>query len=220
MAEFYHAEWPPGGFDRDVIDKQLGVIREKQGGLVGHNFEMKLRMGDKYFAFLTSKDECEREQAEGLQQAMLYVNDLTKRVIDSSDILEIHRLVLGKKSGAGELRNDHVNGTAHWAQGVQDLARGQLSVMDFGQRHPVEEAAIAHLDFVQIFPFFEGNGRIARLLMNMLLIRGQYPPITIGEDKRGQYNSLLVWAMAGEIHPFVWFIAKCTETTLDTLSQV
>jgi Fic family protein len=49
--------------------------------------------------------------------------------------------------------------------------------------HPVEYAALAHLHFVLIHPFIDGNGRTARLLMNLVLLQQGYvitiiPPVT------------------------------------------
>ena len=38
-------------------------------------------------------------------------------------------------------------------------------------KHPVETAALAHKEFVFIHPFIDGNGRVARLLMNLILYK-------------------------------------------------
>lgn len=45
----------------------------------------------------------------------------------------------------------------------------------------------AHLRFVTIHPFADGNGRTARLLMNLLLIRAGYPPVAIRPEDRTLY---------------------------------
>jgi Fic family protein len=59
------------------------------------------------------------------------------------------------------------------------------------QLNPVERAALAHLKFVTIHPFGDGNGRISRLLMNHLLDMSQYPMFNIDyKDRRGYYNAL------------------------------
>ncbi|MEG4807994.1 Fic family protein [Microcoleus sp. F8-D3] len=48
--------------------------------------------------------------------------------------------------------------------------------------HPLEYAAEAHLRFVSIHPFRDGNGRAGRLLMNLLLLRAGYPIVIISNQ--------------------------------------
>jgi len=48
-----------------------------------------------------------------------------------------------------------------------------------------------HIAFVRIHPFFDGNGRLARLLANLPVVRSGYPPITIAKEKRRDYITLL-----------------------------
>ncbi len=52
-------------------------------------------------------------------------------------------------------------------------------------------AALLHLIFVHVHPFMDGNGRAARLLMNLVLIRGGYPPVAVRpEDRKAYLDSL------------------------------
>jgi len=53
--------------------------------------------------------------------------------------------------------------------------------------HPVELAAPAHFKLVDIHPFVDGNGRTARLLMNLLLLRNGYPLAIIRNEDRSRY---------------------------------
>lgn len=73
--------------------------------------------------------------------------------------------------------------------------------------HPVEFAAEAHRRFVYIHPFPDGNGRIARLITNAILLQNQYMPISIKPIERETYVQLLE---NGRIEPskFTEFIAK------------
>ena len=48
-----------------------------------------------------------------------------------------------------------------------------------------------HVSFVRIHPFFDGNGRMARLLANLPVLRSGSPPITIPKEKRREYIGLL-----------------------------
>lgn len=54
-----------------------------------------------------------------------------------------------------------------------------------------ETAFEAHDRLVTIHPFSDGNGRTARLLMNLILIRAGYPPITVGPEERARYLDAL-----------------------------
>lgn len=56
-----------------------------------------------------------------------------------------------------------------------------------GQLHPVERAAEFHRRFVYIHPFPDGNGRVARLMMNMLLLQDKYMPVLISPKERKTY---------------------------------
>lgn len=60
-----------------------------------------------------------------------------------------------------------------------------------------ETAFEAHRRLVDIHPFNDGNGRIARLLMNLILIRGGYPPIAVRPEDRLAYVQALQQSQAG-----------------------
>lgn len=81
--------------------------------------------------------------------------------------------------------------------------------------HPVKYAALAHYKLVFVHPFVDGNGRTARLLMNLLLMRVGYPPVIVRKQDRALYYEYLQIGNEGDVRPFVRFIAGCTERTLD-----
>jgi Fic family protein len=60
-----------------------------------------------------------------------------------------------------------------------------------------ETAFTAHRRLVDIHPFNDGNGRTARLLMNLILIRGGYPPVAVRPEDRLAYVSALQEARMG-----------------------
>ena len=60
-----------------------------------------------------------------------------------------------------------------------------------------ETAFTAHRRLVDIHPFNDGNGRTARLLMNLILIRGGYPPVAVRPEDRLAYINALQQAQAG-----------------------
>jgi len=83
--------------------------------------------------------------------------------------------------------------------------------------NPVEFAARAHKEFIFIHPFVDGNGRVARLLMNLCLIRNGYTIAIIPPVLRGEYITLLEKAHKNE-RSFVEFIAdRVAETQKDLL---
>ena len=69
--------------------------------------------------------------------------------------------------------------------------------------HPVIRAAWLHHRFVQIHPFQDGNGRVARLLASMVLVKDGYFPLHIRREDREVYLDSLEQADAGQLEPFI-----------------
>ena len=74
-----------------------------------------------------------------------------------------------------------------------------------GTLHPVEFAALVHQKFVYIHPFVDGNGRVARLLMNLALLRAGWTLAIIPPICRHEYITTLERA-AKTTKPFILFI--------------
>ncbi len=74
--------------------------------------------------------------------------------------------------------------------------------------HPVNLAAIFHYEFVAIHPFDDGNGRMARLLMNLILMQKGYIPVVVKLDHKADYLLALEKADAGELEDFIHLIAE------------
>lgn len=73
--------------------------------------------------------------------------------------------------------------------------------------HPVERAARSHSEFLKVHPFSDGNGRTARLLMNLDLMRAGYPPMVLPVERRLEYYEALDRAhVDGEYAPFLGMI--------------
>ncbi|XP_011169244.1 protein adenylyltransferase Fic [Solenopsis invicta] len=175
---------------------------------------------------VSGKSIDEHNEILGLDAAMKYINaTLVNRVgsISIKDILEIHRRVLGHVDPieGGQFRRTQVYVGGHIPPGPSNIHYLMeefvlwLNSEQAIRMHPVRYAALAHYKLVHIHPFTDGNGRTSRLLMNMILMQAGYPPVIIHKQHRHKYYEYLQLANAGDIRPFVRFIAECTEQTLD-----
>ncbi|NPV80501.1 MAG: Fic family protein [Firmicutes bacterium] len=81
--------------------------------------------------------------------------------------------------------------------------------------HPVECAALAHLELVRIHPFMDGDGRTARLLMNLILMRHSYPIAIVRPEDRLGYYDVLEGAGEGNKEDFVILMATAVNKMAD-----
>ena len=81
---------------------------------------------------------------------------------------------------------------------------------------PTAEAAFnAHFRLTAIHPFSDGNGRTARLLMNLMLLRGGYAPVAVRPEDRAAYLDTLERAsLTGDMVPFQSFMHMRLDATL------
>ena len=89
--------------------------------------------------------------------------------------------------------------------------------------HAIHVAAIAHYNLVRIHPFDDGNGRGARILMNLILLKGGYFPAVIRLETKRKYLEALNQANQGNLEPFISFIADTViatkQSVLDALTK-
>lgn len=77
------------------------------------------------------------------------------------------------------------------------------------EEHPAVRTVLGHWIFVYIHPYMDGNGRMGRFLMNVMLASGGYPWTVITVDKRNEYMAALEAASVNQnIKPFVEFLAS------------
>lgn len=154
----------------------------------------------------------------GHSNAFDFAYELAKnRSITESDILQLHRLFYFhlNQAEAGVYRKKQivVTGTDFIFPKPTDiphLMKAFVQELDTTQKHehPVKRAALAHLNFVTIHPFVDGNGRTARLLMNVLLMQQGYVITIISPVMRQYYLAVTKAGNKGDVEPFVNFISE------------
>lgn len=158
------------------------------------------------------------------QKAMEFLEGLVhKGTIDVLDVLNLHALILDRidPHNAGFFRTGRVfiSGTTYIPPKpalVPELMKEFVRKFNLRPEMVVERAAMLHMEFIDIHPFVDGNGRTARLLLNLFLMRNGYPPIVIKKVDRKRYiGSIRSWQLKGEHTPFIDLIARYLEQALD-----
>lgn len=165
--------------------------------------------------------------------AMRYIDNIafnSDKKVKESEILEIHRLILNdiRPEDAGRYRKVKVlvSGSKRRfpgpekIKGLMDEFIAKTNSEIKSNVHPVIIAAHVHQGLVYIHPFIDGNGRTARLLMNLTLLRNGYPPATLFYTDRPFYYAALEKASFGDIKDFESLIAVTVKDCLEDYLSV
>jgi len=176
-----------------------------------------------------------REHLEAVNHA--HAVDYLERVVGRQDPLtplvarQLHALILRgiDDENAGQWRTVPVaiSGSQHVPPPPSDVAPMMHDLFDWyaGDAvglHPVARAARFHHRFVFVHPFSDGNGRTARLVMNLILMSAGYPPAIIKADpqRRIAYlDALEAASVSGELAPFERVAAEAVGESLDRYLQ-
>lgn len=160
------------------------------------------------------------DEAIGLKNAIDWIHK-EKPPLSIATIKKLHKIVFGKtKPFAGEIRKVNVvirdvdRSIVHRGFDWKDVESAVYKLCYWYNKHkdsynPIVLAAVVHNRFEEIHPFQDGNGRIGRLLLNLVLLQHNYPPININLKNREQYYSVLkIYTMERDIRPTIKLILK------------
>jgi Fic family protein len=144
--------------------------------------------------------------------------------LDQKLILDYHAIILEgiNNDWSGRFRNQQVliSGAKHVPVNPQKIYdEMKLYIENANQNmnklHPVERAALLHAELVRIHPFVDGNGRTARLVMNLELMKAGYPIVVIEVEDKIKYCTLLDNGhVSHDYSEFVDFIGMRQEQSL------
>jgi Fic family protein len=158
------------------------------------------------------------------------------RPFTEADLRELNRFVVHDKYFAGSYRTDDFlnlgqhfdDGDPLWFSRAPDrqveVAWMDVPVeMDALARYisrpspcPPLSASVAHAWFTRVHPFRDGNGRVARLIATLVLLRNRWPPVVIRHTDREDYlDSLEESDAGGDIQPFFELMIKWIDLNLD-----
>lgn len=174
---------------------------------------------------LTGHDPGYVRDAKALFKAFERLAELA-RIKDPTGIeqvKEIHELILGDRPGAGSFRNEpvRISGAMHvpppdW----RGVMKGMEDWQDWSHnRHKVPaplRAAVLHAWLAHIHPFIDGNGRAARAITTLELVRAGYPPPIIRKKDRTRYYDALAEADQGDLAPMLdLMLSRCNDAVRD-----
>jgi Fic family protein len=155
---------------------------------------------------------------------LLYAIASEKHEVTETDVLSLHAVILDKikPEWAGFYRQEkvYISGTKYvppkWREvpGLMQKVVQELNSSEKGAA-AVESAAKVHYETVAIHPFCDGNGRLARLLMNLRLMRAGFPPTILRKEERKGYYAALEVGNEGNLKPFADLVARDAERALD-----
>jgi Fic family protein len=166
------------------------------------------------------------------REAIAYVEEIVHKEEPLSEwqIKNLHRLVLKgiDDAYAGVYRDQQVliSGASH-VPPAPYLIQEQMEQMmtwyhsNAASLHSVERGAMLHAIFVGIHPFIDGNGRTARLLLNLELMKDGFPPVIIKVANRLEYYEALDKAHTSKDYTdFIQLVAAEVEDSLNLYLSV
>ena len=182
---------------QDIIDRFTVNFTYESNAIEGSSLTLKdvaLIIHEKKAA--KGKDLREIYETLNTREAMELVFSNNLR-INEKDIIRLHKIIVrdtGVPYGYKKLPN-FILGRNTKTTLPENVAKEMRQMIDWYQEnkeiHPLQRASIFHGKFERIHPFEDGNGRVGRLLINIMLINNRYPPLIIRKTQRISYFACL-----------------------------
>ena len=176
------------------------------------------------------KDHLEaKDHYEALNYLYDFIEKDKRSTISEVFIRSIQSLIVREteKQKTGKYRSGNViitgsNHTSPDSSKIPSLMEDLIKWIKINEKklHYIELAAIIHHKLVFIHPFFDGNGRTARLVMNLILMQKGYPIAIILKNDRKRYYDALDKADKGKYLSFINFIAQSVERSLNIYLKI
>jgi Fic family protein len=172
-----------------------------------------------------------REHLEALDHydALLWMRELAagQGVIGEATVCELHRRIVARSrpdiAGAYSTLPRRIAGSPAIFPNPAKIPELMLEPGSWLEAvEPSYAAAFdAHYRLTAIHPFSDGNGRTARLLMNLLLLRAGYPTVAVRpEDRAGYLAALEVGSVEGDLEPYRALMSRRLAETLAAYVEV
>ena len=166
-----------------------------------------------------------RDHLEALDHhaALLWVREVaaTTQPVTEATVADLHRRIVARSQpDIAGIYSRNPRRIAGSPVVLPNPAKVPAMMAEFGvwlgAAPPVPAAAFdAHFRLTAIHPFADGNGRTARLLMNLILLRGGYPPVAVRPDDRRAYlDALERGSLADDLGPFRALMHERLDATL------
>mgnify|MGYP003393751871 CR=1 FL=1 len=161
-------------------------------------------------------------EVKDLGEAFDFLKTLAEsnQTIREADIRSLHSIVMHHEPDAspGEYRKIGViiSGAEHRPPEPLEVAARMQTLLEWINtnlsKDPVIAASVAHHELAAIHPFKDGNGRIARLTMNLILMKHGFPICNIRREERPTYYEALSFADVGIYEAIVQLVwSRCTD---------
>jgi Fic family protein len=167
---------------------------------------------------ITGKPLKDSIEVKNLGLAFDFLYELVQQDVEVTEnyLKQLHSLIIGDDPllSPGDYRNIGViiTGSEHKPPEPFEIPIRMRELFDWikanKNENPIMVAAVAHHEMVKIHPFKDGNGRTARLLLNLILLKNGFPICNIKRSEGPDYYNALSLADEGEYEPIIEVVAK------------
>ena len=177
---------------------------------------------------ISGKPTRDSDEARNMKHALDFLEEVASSdVVLSGHVLrEVQSLIIGETTGSGRYRDGDVRiaGSPHVPPPAMSVPAEVDEIFSWfssaGDCPPPLSAAVVHAWVPHVHPFTDGNGRSARAIMNLILVRAGYPIVLIRRKDRTRYYDALAASDDGDIAPLVDLIAHRSRDSLRQISRV